>query len=191
MSIYTAAWGVIAAAPIGDDLLAPVQETTPPGTARVGQATVVGIAVFSITGTGATTQVGAVIVAAGTGTSIFPEGASAFGFAASPEISGDSNTTVGGVFSTPQVGGAFGAAGAGATVSGVSITGRVGTISMIGTANVFPVGAPAFGRVTPPIVWGPVIPPELSAWSGVVPAGSSAWTPVNTDAINSWNSVEP
>jgi len=65
-----------------------------------------------------------------------------------------------------------------AEVTGVSVSGQVGTVAVDAGATAFLVGVTAVGRVGQAVVWGKVIPDPGNTWTDVDPSAITIWTPI-------------
>ena len=63
-------------------------------------------------------------------------------------------------------------------VTGVSVSGQVGTVAVDAGATAFLVGVTAVGRVGQAVVWGKVIPDPGNTWTDVDPSAITIWTPI-------------
>ena len=100
---------------------------------------------LSVTGVSGTGEVGSVVA---TGGSYVPAtGLEATGNVGSVTVTGGTGITV--------------------NVTGVENTGQVGSVTITGTANVFPTGVSGTGEVTPPIVWGRIVPDPDTVWTEI------------------------
>lgn len=126
--IYVPAWGVIAAAPIADDLLP-----------------VAGSVIVDVTGVEATGAIGTPTVKAGVQQLL--TGVSSTGQVGTADASGKANVPLTGVSANGQVGTADARPTTNVPVTGVSATGAVGTVTTVARANVPVTGVQGSGQV--------------------------------------------
>jgi len=111
----------------------------------VDAVTITGDANLSVTGVSGTGEVGSVVATGGA--NVPATGLEATGNVGSVTVTGGTGITV--------------------NVTGLEATGAVGSVTVTGGANVFPTGVSGTGEVTPPIVWGRIVPDPDTVWTEI------------------------
>lgn len=72
---------------------------------------------------------------------------------------------------------------------GVAADVGVGTVTVTGGSNVFPLGVQAVGKVSSPLFWQTINDSQIANWQPVSDAQFGAWTPVDDGNIVVWTEI--
>jgi len=74
-------------------------------------------------------------------------------------------------------------------VTGLQVTGNVGTVTVSGDANVTVTGVSATGQLGNVFIWSQITPSQNPSWGGITPSQSPNWIETIPSQTPNWTDI--